>query len=51
MALLDSQKPSYVFNFTIRDTDIDFINVSCWGSQEFIESQIEKLEICQTSGI
>ena len=40
----------HVFNFIIRDSKIDFISCTCWGSKEFIEELCQKLNIIQTSG-
>lgn len=39
----------HVFNFIIRDSKIDFISCTCWGSKEFIEELCQKLNIIQTS--
>ena len=40
------QKVSYVLNFILRDSEVDFINVSVWGSsREFVENAVEKVQI------
>lgn len=39
------QRVAYVLNFTLRDSEVDFINVAVWGSREFIEEAIDKVQI------
>ena len=46
---IDSGEQGYVFSFILRDSEIDFINVSCWGSKDFIDVLSEKIEIASTA--
>ncbi|KAJ8037086.1 Meiosis-specific with OB domain-containing protein [Holothuria leucospilota] len=34
-----------VFNFTLRDSPVDFINISCWGRKSFIKELARKYRI------
>ncbi len=40
-----SSKVTYVLNLTVRDSEIDFINVSCWGNENHILELNDKLNI------
>ena len=34
--ILDPNRDRYVLSFTIRDSPRDFINVQCWGGEQFM---------------
>lgn len=34
-----------VFTFTLMDSEVDFVNVSCWGSAEFITGLVNKFQV------
>ena len=44
---VDPSAERYVLSFTVRDSPVDFINVSCWGGQHFITDLADKLGIGQ----
>jgi hypothetical protein len=45
-AAQNSDKPPvYVFNLTIRDSEIDFINLTCWGQQNYINELNNQISI------
>ena len=41
----------YVLNFVLRDTEIDTINVGCWGSRAFVDDLNEKISIFSSPSI
>jgi meiosis-specific with OB domain-containing protein len=43
----EGNKTYHKFELTIRDSPIDFINVSCWGSIEFIDRLISKVKFME----
>ena len=32
----DPSQERFLLSFTVRDSPTDFINVTCWGSKEFV---------------
>lgn len=43
--LIDPGREKFHFFFTLRDTPIDFINVNCWGSENYIDSLAKSFRI------
>ena len=43
---LDPGNERFKCTFTIRDSPSDFINVTCWGSEEFIRKIHTSFKIC-----
>ena len=43
-------KPLHVFGMIIRDSEMDFIYVTFWGSKEYIDQIVNKVDI-QSIGI
>ncbi|XP_014662357.1 PREDICTED: meiosis-specific with OB domain-containing protein-like [Priapulus caudatus] len=41
----DTGTERYVFNFTIRDSAVDFINVTCWGGEDHINGIAQNFNI------
>lgn len=39
-----------MFDFTLRDSPIDFINVTCWGTRDYITELEDTIQIAKTSG-
>lgn len=44
MFILDS-KQKYVFSFTVRDSPEDIINVSVWGSKNYISHLYDSYKV------
>ena len=42
----DPGNDRYKFSFTLRDSPADYINATCWGSQEFIKQLHSSFKIC-----
>ena len=40
-----------MFDFTLRDSPIDFINVTCWGTRDYITEIEDKIQISKSSGM
>ena len=36
----------FKFIFTLRDSPSDYVNVTCWGSEEYIKSLHSSFKIC-----
>ena len=34
------------FLFTLRDSPSDYVNVTCWGSEEYIKTTSDSFKIC-----
>ena len=42
----DPGSDRYKFTFTLRDSPADYINATCWGSQEYIKQLHSSFKIC-----
>lgn len=49
--LKDSGEQVYVFNFVLRDSKIDFINVTCWGNRSYIDDLLNQINIASKPSI
>ncbi len=45
----DPTKPLHVLSFVLRDSAVDFVNVSCWGSAQFIDDLTSRLQILNST--
>ena len=43
----DPSTERFVLSFTLRDSPVDFINVSCWGGEQFINDLANQFHIGQ----
>ena len=43
---IDPGNDRYKFTFTLRDSPADYINATCWGSQEYIKRLHSSFKIC-----
>ena len=42
----DPGNDRYKFSFTLRDSPADYINATCWGSQDYIKQLHSSFKIC-----